>query len=59
MREADNATPFLIEKPEGKIPLSRPRRRCGNNIKMYAERMCLNLYPGFTWLGLGSSGGHF
>jgi len=27
-------TGFLWEKPEGQIPLGRPRRRCDDNIKM-------------------------
>jgi hypothetical protein len=29
-----NAYRILVEKPEGKRPLGRPRRRCVNNIKM-------------------------
>jgi hypothetical protein len=30
-----NAYTVLMRKPEGKIPLGRPRRRCMDNIKMY------------------------
>jgi hypothetical protein len=34
MCENGNAYRLLVEKPEGKIPLGRPRRRCVNNIRM-------------------------
>jgi hypothetical protein len=34
MWEVSNAYKILIGKPEGKIPLVRPRRRCEDNIKM-------------------------
>jgi hypothetical protein len=33
-REKRNACRILVVKPEGKIPLERPRRRCVGNIKM-------------------------
>jgi hypothetical protein len=29
----------LVEKPEGKMPLGRPRRRWKNNIKMYLQEV--------------------
>jgi hypothetical protein len=29
-----NAYRIFMEKPEGKRPLGRPRRRCEDNIKM-------------------------
>jgi hypothetical protein len=32
--EKRNAYNILVEKPEGKIPLGRPRRRWVNNINM-------------------------
>jgi hypothetical protein len=32
--ERRNAYGILVGKPEGKIPLERPRRRCVDNIKM-------------------------
>jgi hypothetical protein len=34
MREKSNAYRILVEKPEGKRPLGRPRRRWVDNIKM-------------------------
>jgi hypothetical protein len=33
-REKRNGYRTLVGKPEGKIPLGRPRRRWANNIKM-------------------------
>jgi hypothetical protein len=34
MGEKRNSYSLLVEKPEGKIPLGRPRRRWMHNIKM-------------------------
>jgi hypothetical protein len=34
MREKRNVYSLLVGKPEGKIPLGRPRRRWIDNIKM-------------------------
>jgi hypothetical protein len=34
MGEKTNAYRILVEKPEGRRPLGRPRRRWVNNIKM-------------------------
>jgi hypothetical protein len=34
MREKRNVYRLLVEKPEGKRPLGRPRRRWIDNIKM-------------------------
>jgi hypothetical protein len=34
MGERKNAYSILVERPEGRRPLGRPRRRWMNNIKM-------------------------
>ena len=34
MEQSRNAYRVLVKKPEGKVPLVRPRRRCEDNIKM-------------------------
>jgi len=31
---AEVSTGFFVGRPEGKIPVGRPRRRCEDNIKM-------------------------
>jgi hypothetical protein len=37
--EKRNAYRILVGKPEGKIPLGRPRRRWEDNIKMYLREI--------------------
>jgi hypothetical protein len=54
MGEKKNAYSILVEKPEGKRPLGRPRRRWVDYIKMDLREM--------GWIGLichriGTSGG--
>ena len=44
-------------KPEGKRPLGRPRRRWEDNIKMDL-RDCEGLETGWSWLRIGTDGGH-
>jgi hypothetical protein len=39
MGEKRNAYGILVRKPEGKIPLGRPRRRWVENIKMDLREM--------------------
>ena len=36
----------LLEKPEGKRPLGKPRRRGKDNIKMYLEELGLEVWTG-------------
>jgi hypothetical protein len=38
-----------VEKPEGKIPLGRPRRRWENNIRLYVQEVRCG---GMDWIGL-------
>jgi len=39
----------LVEKPEGKIPLGRPRRRWGDNIRMDLQQVGCGYVD---WIGL-------
>jgi hypothetical protein len=50
----DNAYDSADSRPEGKIPLERPRRRWENNIKIDL-RLGSVVWSGFIWLGLKSS----
>jgi hypothetical protein len=49
MGEKRNVYRLLIEKPEGKKLLGRPRRRCMDNIKMDLLDIGLNVVD---WIGL-------
>jgi hypothetical protein len=44
-----NAYGLLVGKPEGKIPLGRPRRRWVDNIRMDLEEMG---WGDVDWIGL-------
>jgi hypothetical protein len=47
--EKRNAYRVLMGKPEGKIPLGRPRRRCEDNIKIDVKEVG---WGGMDWIGL-------
>jgi hypothetical protein len=54
MGEKRNVCRIMVGKPEGKIPLGRPRRRCVDTIKMYIrerEREGMVVWSGLIWLG--------
>jgi hypothetical protein len=45
----------LVEKPEGKRPLGRPRRRW-DGIKMDLREIGWGVWIGFDWLRIGTGG---
>jgi hypothetical protein len=47
----------LVEKPEGKRSLVRPRRRWKDGIKMDLREIGRGVWSGFTWLRIGTVGG--
>jgi hypothetical protein len=48
----------LVEKPDGKRPLGRPRRRWEDNIKMDISGNRMGVWTGSSWLRIGTGGGH-
>jgi hypothetical protein len=48
----------LVEKPEGKRPLGRPRRRWEDNIKIDFRKLEGVVGTGWSWLRVGTGGGH-
>jgi hypothetical protein len=49
----------LVVKPEGKRPLGRPRRRLEDNIRMGLQEVGVVVGTGWSWLRIGTGGGHF
>jgi hypothetical protein len=47
----------LVERPEGRRPLGRPRRRWEDNIKMDLREIEIDGGTGFSWLRIESSDG--
>ena len=48
----------LVGKPERKRPLGRPRRRREYNIKMDLQEVEGVVGTGWSWLSIGTGGGH-
>jgi len=48
----------LVEKPEGKRPLGRPRRRWEDNIKKDLQEVECGGWTGSSVLRIGTGGGH-
>jgi hypothetical protein len=47
----------LVGKPNGKIPLGRPRRRWEDNIKTNLQEVEWGVWTGSSWLRIGTGGG--
>jgi hypothetical protein len=57
MGEERKVYKVLVEKPEGKRPLGRPRRRWEDRIRMDLGEIGLGVWIGFDWLRTGTGGG--
>jgi hypothetical protein len=58
MGERKGVYRVLVEKPEGKRPLGRPRRRWDDNIKMDLQGVGCGVWTGLSWLRTGTGVGH-
>jgi hypothetical protein len=58
MEEGRGVYKVLVEKPEGNIPLGRPRRRCDDNSKMYLQEWDVGVWTRLGWLRIETDGGH-
>ena len=58
MGEGRGMRKVLIGKPEGKKTLGRPRRRWEDNIKMILQEVGVVMGTGWSWLRIGTGGGH-
>jgi hypothetical protein len=52
--EKKNVYRLLVEKPEGKRPLGRPRRRWVDNIRIDLGEVVM--WAGLVWLRIGTGG---
>jgi hypothetical protein len=48
----------LVGKPEGKRPLGRPRCRWEDNIRWIFRKLEGVVGTGWSWLRIGTGGGH-
>jgi hypothetical protein len=58
MGERRNVYRVLGGKPVGKRPLRRSRRRWEDNIKMDSQEVGGGWGSGWSWLRIGTGGGH-
>jgi hypothetical protein len=49
---------MLVGKPEGKIPLGRPRHKREDNIKMCLQEVGCGVWTGLGGLRIETGGGH-
>jgi hypothetical protein len=57
MGEERKTYKVLVEKPEGKRPLGRSRRRWENVIRMILREIGLGVWFGLDWLRTRTGGG--
>ena len=57
-RNRRNLYGVLVGKPEGNRPLGRPRDRWEGNIKMDFQEVRWVAWTGWSWLRIGTGGGH-
>jgi hypothetical protein len=57
MGDRSGAYRVLVEKPEGRKPLGRPRHRWEDNIKMDLQKVGWRAWTGLIWLKIGTGGG--
>jgi hypothetical protein len=48
----------LVDKPEGKKPLGRPRHRWEDNIKSMFRKLDVGVWTGLSWLKIETGGWH-
>ena len=58
MGEGRGVHRVLVGKTEGKRTLGRPRRRSEDNIKMDVQEVGGGVRTGWSWLRIGTGGGH-
>jgi hypothetical protein len=58
MGEGRGVYRVLVGKPEGIRPLGRPRRRWAHNIKIDQQEVGCGVWTGWSWLRIGTGGGH-
>jgi hypothetical protein len=58
MGEERNVYKVLVEKPEGQIPLGKPRLTWEDGIRIDLRRLDWG-YSGFSWLRIETGGGFY
>jgi hypothetical protein len=58
MGEERGVSRILVEKPEGKRPLGKPRRRWEDNKKADLQEVVCGVCTGLSWLRIETGGGN-